>query len=476
MKKKTRNIIIVIVVALVVVACVVLLLIRRANTNASTSYQTEAVAKGELTALVGATGSVRANQSATLSWQTTGRIASIDVAVGDMVKARDVLASLATDSLGQSVILAQADLVTAQRNLQNLNDSKASAAQAQLNLANAQKNLTDAKNHVLNAKWQRGSQDQIDNAEAQVTLAQQQVDAAQQEYDAVAGLPVDNPSNVYAQSQLAAAEKTLNTAKANLNWLAGNWDNTEVAINDAKLAVAQAAYDDAVREWNRIKNGPDPEDIKAAQARVDALLATLGTTSLKTPIAGTVTEIDSMIGDQVSMGTPSFRIDDLSHMVVDVQVLEVDITRIKVGQDVTINFDALQGKDYHGKVTEVAWAGDIVQGVVNFKVTIEITDSDAQVLPAMTAAVNIIVEQISDVILIPNRAIRNNNGVMAVYVLRNNTAVPIEITLGASSDSQSQLLSGDVTVGDLIILNPPTTSLLQQGQSGMGGGMGGILR
>ena len=344
-----------------------------------------------------------------------------------------------------------------------------------MTLANAQKNLADAKNHVLNAKWQRGSQDQIDNAEAQVTLAQQQVDAAQQAYDAVAGLPADNPNNAYAQSQLAAAEKALNTAKGNLSWLAGKWDNTEVAINDAKLAVAQTAYDDAVREWNRVKNGPDPEDIKAAQARVDALLATLGTTSLKTPIAGTVTEIDSMIGDQVSMGTPSFRIDDLSHMVVDVQVPEVDITRIKVSQDVTINFDALQGKDYHGKVTEVARAGDIVQGVVNFKVTIEITDADAQVLPAMTAAVNIIVEQISDVILIPNRAIRNNNGVMAVYVLRNNTAVPVEITLGASSDSQSQLLSGDVNVGDLIILNP-STSLLQQRQTGTGAGMGGILR
>jgi len=86
-----------------------------------------------------------------------------------------------------------------------------------------------------------------------------------------------------------------------LNWLTGKWDSTEVAINDAKLAVAQAAFDDAVREWNRLKNGPAANDIAAAQARVDALQATLNMSGLKSPIAGTVTEVNSMPADQVAL-------------------------------------------------------------------------------------------------------------------------------------------------------------------------------
>jgi len=145
MKKKTRNIIIV-AALLLIAACVAYVLIRRANRTSTTNYQTEAVTKGTLTAVVGATGSVRANQTAILAWQTTGRIEAINVKVGDEVTVNQVLATLARDSLSPSIISAQADLITAQKNLDELKTSSAQAAQAQLNLANAQKNLEDAKN------------------------------------------------------------------------------------------------------------------------------------------------------------------------------------------------------------------------------------------------------------------------------------------------------------------------------------------
>jgi HlyD family secretion protein len=74
----------------------------------------------------------------------------------------------------------------------------------------------------------------------------------------------------------------------------------------------------------------------------------------------------------------------------------------------------------------------------------------------MTAAVKIIVDQLAGVLLVPNRAVRVKDGKRVVYLLRNNTAAPVEVTLGASSDSDSQVLQGDLKVGDLIVLNPPT--------------------
>jgi HlyD family secretion protein len=74
----------------------------------------------------------------------------------------------------------------------------------------------------------------------------------------------------------------------------------------------------------------------------------------------------------------------------------------------------------------------------------------------MTAAVKIIIDQLAGVLLVPNRAVRVKDGKRVVYLLRNNTFEPVEVTLGASSDSDSQVLQGALKVGDLIVLNPPT--------------------
>jgi len=137
---RTRIWIILGVVVLVIVV-VVGLRIRSQNQAQAALYQTQAAARGSLTASVGATGTVRARQTASLSWQTTGTVAALNVQPGDPVKAGDVLASLDPTSLPQNVIQAQAALATAQKALDDLLHSKSAQAQAQLDLANAQKNL-----------------------------------------------------------------------------------------------------------------------------------------------------------------------------------------------------------------------------------------------------------------------------------------------------------------------------------------------
>ena len=74
---------------------------------------------------------------------------------------------------------------------------------------------------------------------------------------------------------------------------------------------------------------------------------------LEAPFAGTVTTANLKVGDQVSPASLGFRIDDLSHMYADIQVTEVDINRIALGQDATLTFDAIPNKEYKAKVTEV---------------------------------------------------------------------------------------------------------------------------
>lgn len=423
---------------------------------AAQNYQTVSARAGKLTAIVGATGTVRANQTTVMSWQTSGRIESIVVEVGDAVQAGGELARLLKSSLAQSVILAEADLVTAQRNLETAKSSELTRAQAQLTLAQARLALTDAQKERDSKQYARVSDATIDVARANLLLAQDRLEKAQDAFDQVDHLEETNPIYANALSALGSAQQNYDRAEANLNYLLGGPDLEEVSEAAAKLLLAEARLADAEREWERLKDGVDPQDIAAAQARVDAIQATINMARLEAPFSGTVTEIRSMVGDQVSPGSVSFRIDDLSHLLVDVDVPEVDINTIKVGQNATLTFDALQDLEYSGKVTKVARVGSELQGMVNFTVTIELQDADENVRPGMTAAVNMIVNEIEDTLLVPNRAVRLLDGERVVYVLRGGVLTPTKVKIGASSDIESQIVEGDVKDGDLLVLNPPT--------------------
>jgi HlyD family secretion protein len=403
---KRRNWFILAAVVIIILVVAVLYVRARNQANSANQYQTAQAEKGTLTATIGATGTVRSNQTAILAWQTNGTVGAINVKSGDQVKAGDVLATILSSSLAQNIILAQSDLVTAQKNLDNLTNSHIAMYQAELALYTAQDALEVAKTRYNIAK------------------------------------------DTYGETSTARA---FLQAKTN-------------------LALAQAKVDDAQREWNRLQNGPDPNDVAAAQARVNAAQAALRAAQITVPFDGMVTEVNAMVGDQVSPGVRAFRVDDLSAMLVDVQVSEVDINSVQVGQPVTITFDAISGTEYHGKVVEVAQAGDVVQGSVTFTITVQLTDGDVQVKPGMTAAVTITVKQLENVLLVPNRAVRVVNNQRVVYVLLNGQVKEVQITLGASSDTVSEVVSGDLKVGDAIILNPPSTLFNQPGGGGPFGG------
>jgi HlyD family secretion protein len=455
MKSKKKTFIVLGVILIVIVLILVISGINRAKNAAQSAFQTSPLVRGNLTAIVGATGTVHANQSAILSWQTTGRIGKVNVKLDDLVTTDQILAELSADSLPQSIILAEADLVSAKRALDDLKNSDVASATAYQNMVLAQKAVDDARDDLDSKNYARADQETLDIARANLVIAEDAVSRAEQLYDQVDSLEEDNPIRAEAFSELAKAKQNRDRLQANLNWLLGLPDEQELATANAALDVALARLDDATREWERLKDGPDPEDVKAAEARVSALEATLKMRYVEAPFSGTITNLGSKMGDQVNPGTVAFQIDDLSQLLVDVDIAEVDINSIKIGQSATISFDAIQTKSYDGKVVEVARIGTAGQGVVNFKVTIALTDPDELVLPGMTAAVNIIVHQLDNVLLIPNRAVRLLEGNRVVYVLQNNAAVPVNIELGASSDTDSELVSGDLKEGDLIILNPP---------------------
>lgn len=412
--KKNRKIIIPAVIVIVLAA--VFFAMRNASGD-QTQYQTIKVERGELLATVGATGTVRARQTAILTWATSGTVSEVTASIGDLVSAEAVLASLSPATVSQNIILAQADLVSAQKALDDLIESDTARVRAQIALREAQEVYDRAKEY----------RDSLDD-----------------------GLVI----RVFGQVRKIEA------------------DEETIALADETLALAAAQLEDAQRAYDRVKDGPNPDDIAAAQARVDAAKATLNMARLVAPFAGTITDAHPLQGDQVTAGTQGFRLDDLSSLYVDVEVSEVDINSISVGQPVMLSFDAILGAEYHGEVSQVSQAATPAQGVVNFTVTVRITDADEQVKPGMTAAVTITVQEIKDQILIPNRAVRLVDGVRVVYVLRDGVATKVEIRLGQSSDTMSVLADGDINVGDLIILNPQI-EFQPGGGPGGGGPFGG---
>ena len=514
--KKTVYIVLAVVGVLAVAAILYLVLSPRSSSNAlSDEIETTQIDIGPVSEIVGATGTVSSDQSALLTWKTSGLVADTYYEVGDVVQIGDVLAELDPGSLSPLDILAQAELVAAQKALDNLFESQTQAAMALQSVETARHALDDALNPVvdqssalqaiavaekavsdagrrLNTLTAPVSQATLDQAQANLVLKEKKLEDNQQMIDRIQkkldkrddqykpwesrrryrqfmnGLEIqrnqlqidyDNSLQKYEDlkspphpNDLALAEADLLDAQAQLLEAERSWQRMKDGVSPADLALLEARLADAQREYERIKDGPTAQDITAAQARVIAAQASLDRTSISAPFAGTITDVISQPNDQVSPGTPAFRLDDLSSLSVDVGVSEIDINLVEVGQPVILTFDAILAKQYNGRVVEVSPVGSTSLGIVDFMVRVELIDADSDVRPGMTAAVEIIINQTDEALRVPNQAVK---GTSLVYrVDQHGNFETIEVTIGASSGKYSQVLVGDLSPGDVIVLNP----------------------
>jgi HlyD family secretion protein len=466
MEEEMRRWVTLIIVIIVVVGAFLGFRTFRENQNQQiqAGLETFKAERGKLTATIGASGSVETNQSDTIAFQTTGIVKTVFVEQGDEVQKGQVLADLEPGSLSTQLILARADLASARKALDALYDTDQARADAQLKVANAQNALEDAEyKWYVQQEGNRASGETIAAAQANLVLAQNEVDKAQHEYSKYSGRPEDDPVRALARSNLAAARQKRDSILRNLNWYLGYPSETDQAILDAELEVARTNLQDAEKELEKIESGPDPEDIAAAEARIDAAEANLALSEIRAPFNGTITAVDIKPGDSVTPNQPVLELADLSRLFVAADVSEVDVNRIEAGQEVQVTFDADLGQEYEGEVVRVGLVGSNVQGVVNFKVTVEMLSPNEAIRPGLTAAVNIVVSEVENALLVPNRAVRVQDGKRVVYVLKDGVLETVNIVLGASSDLYSEVVGGDLQEGDEIVLNPPSSLLDMEG-------------
>jgi HlyD family secretion protein len=538
-RRKTSMSLIAVAVLAIAVLAVSLLQAR----GASADLQYETIVRGDLTQWVEASGQVRAQQSAELVWKTSGTVGSTAVEAGQQVEAGQVLVAIERSSLPGSVILAQADLVSAERALSDLKASQLQQAQAMKALDEARQALEDAQNpqmaqadalnkvalaqkeldeaeRLLAITATPPSEDAISQAYANFLLAENVYNRTLSDLERIQK-KLDKPESAYMFFEsrqlykrildgleqkeirdrrsyekahenyqrllepvdpldLAVAEANVVAAQARLEDAQQHWERIQDGYSPGELAVLEAQLKDAERTWKRWIDGPDPEDILAAEARVAAAQAVLNQVQISAPFSGVVTRLDSRVGDQVRSGTVALRMDDLSHLYVDVLVSEIDINQIRVGQPASLTFESVQAlpdavddaensaglstiPEYTGQVVEVARVGIPQNDVVQYKVTIEIDHPDEQIRPGVSADAMILVNEFQDVVQVPNQAVRFQGTRRIVFVAGLGQPTPVEVELGTVSAQFSQLLAGDLLPGDRVVIDPPEWLLDETG-------------
>ena len=461
----------------------------QANASAATPQQssTATVSRGTLEATVSAAGTIAAQAQVAVQFQNSGQVKTVNVKVGDQVKAGQVMASLDTAELETEVASAQAALDNAQAKLaiakQAPSASEVKAAEAVL--MSAQAALRAAQNEAAHLG------DQVTIEKASLDNAAQRLNDAQGTYSNLLeyqrsgaqgrGAPYVPPAGQEWSQEKAA----LDNAQVDYQVAVANYNLATAEVNNSSVQSAAAQVAQATVTLDSLKNTPASADVqlaelavKTAQIALDQAKLNLTGSQLIAPFDGVVAVVNIQVGQQVSSSAEAVTVVNLSQLEAQVDVSETDLPSIKVGQSVQVTFDALTGQTFTGTVTNVALVGTTSSGVVNYPVTIALDQPGAsaslsEIRPGMTANVSIVVEQRDNVLLVPNRAVKTSGKQKTVTVLKDGKSIQVTVTLGLSGDTQSEVTSG-LNEGDVVEVQQTTTTTSGGGGfGGPGGGFGG---
>ena len=211
---------------------------------------------------------------------------------------------------------------------------------------------------------------------------------------------------------------------------------------------------------------------------------------VKSPFEGKVTRVNAKMGDQVSNVTPLLTLIS-NQKVAEVSLNEVDVAKVKIGQKAILTLDALPDFTLTGRVSEIDPVGTIAQGVVSYGVKISLDSDDERIKPGMSVNAEIIIEVKSDILVLPNNAVKSQGEIHYVELaeipkekreefLKNRFGVILptppkrqQIEIGISNDSLTEILSG-LKEGDIVVSSKitPTNKILQKNQRFQIPGMG----
>lgn len=515
-----RSLVIIIIVALLGTAAFFFWQQRQAAQAAAVEILRDAtVTRGRITATVNATGAIEPEALVTLTFGMGGTIQQVNAVRGQSVQVGDILASINNAEMELAVQQAEDALRIQQLTLQQrqnntpspatLAASQADIDAAKASLAVAEANLAAARAAVLQAQAQRAqilagpSAGQIAVAESSLAQAELQQRNAQEAYNQTTrcfsitlpdgstqeqcpglGAPEEQARAVLANANAALAAAQAQLADLRAGARASDLQAADAAIASAQagvqaaegnVLVAQANVARAEAAYARLLEPPTAEEIAILQAQVSSAETSLALARLRleqgritAPISGKVANVLINSGEIAAPGAPAITVVNEEAFHITVNVDEIDIAQIAVGQPVDITLDALPGTPVEGVISEVAPTSASTGGVVTYLVTINIEPVAGVVLrPGMSANASIVVQEIDDVLVIPNWAVRLNRetGQALVNVKRpDGTISEVVVNTGLRNETSSEVLSG-LNAGDVVVVTSQ-----REGFSLFGGG------
>ena len=461
------------------------------------------ISRGTILSTINASGRIESQNEVRVEFGISGVVAEVFVERGQRVTKGTLMARLRTDDLELAIRRAEVELARARAQLEQLyeppDETDVAAARAEVARARAQleelqappnpKELDSAQAAVTSARANlkrvlKGlDENEITVRAAQLRRAEIALKQAQWAYD-----QISYRGDVGASPQAAQLEQATidyEAAKANYLLATKGADEADIAAAEAQVAQAEAALDRLVRgpsqaeqkaaeaqlaqaeaALNRLLKEPNPTEVAIAQAAVEAAQiaveqarVNLASALLVAPIDGVVTESNLKVGENSTAGrAQGVVLSDLSAYRITVEVDEVDIGRVRVGQKVSISVDAFPETRFEGRVAEIAPRSTSAGtgGVVSYQVTIVLNNPETKLLLGLSADATIEVERLENVLLIPNRAVSidRSRGEPRYFVEKVGTdglTTLVEIKLGLRSETLSHVLQG-LEEGDRVVV------------------------
>ena len=417
-RKKVRNRVIVLI--LVLIAVLVALRSNPARADIAPSEVAGTVVSLNVADTVEVSGSLEAQPFASLTWNTSGVVEEVYVKAGDKVKAGDALMKLKVNSVSSSIISAQADLVTAQKDLEDLLvTSDADLAQAVIDLRDAKQAYERAANYV-------------EFLERSKTTRQMQ-------------------SQTFIEDVNRGGKKYVFKTKEFKGPAPEDW--IIEAEND--LALKKAQLEDAQRTYDSLKDGANTQDVTAAQVRIDAEQATVDSMSVIAPFDGQILYVESQPGEVVNTDSTAVNMANLDHLYIETQVDESEIENVKVGDPITATLEAVEGLELTGQVAAIDPLGEVGSDSVQYTIWIDIDRVEEDVFLPLSSTANVIIQVKASTtsLAVPITAIQTDDQGEYLFVVQDDGSTKRVSVVSHTIVGDLVTVTGDLKEGDSLAAN-----------------------
>lgn len=438
--------------------------------------QTATVKKGTITIEVTGTGNLAYSTTEDLAFEMAGTVEAVLVTAGESVAKGQELVSLDTTEWEDQINTLEKGLTTAQRSLIS---AQRQVVAKELALRQAELDVQTAEDSLGEIAVVEAAQELVDAAESSLQTAEAQYAVDPSTW---------GPQIEAIRKQLVQAQQNLEEVLDGTSYKVTGDISLQIAkslleIEQSKMQLddAETAVEDAISAVNDAEQAVTDarEDLDAARSLSPVITA---------PFAGFITKVNVSGGDDVQKGTVAIQLADPDQFEANIQVTEQDIFSVELGGDAIVAVDALSDISFPATITTIAPLATVSQGVVSYKVAVELTPLQApvqsenttapsgeqstfpspgitegslfqsiQLKDGLSATITIIIDQASNVLVVPSRAISRQGSNYTVQVSGGTATETRTVKIGITDGSYTEITEG-LNEGEQIVYTTSSSS------------------